>query len=175
MNKSSVLYISFLPIIILVVLVLGIGYFLTEGDIELPFGGDGIGSRSLKGFPALVLTSNTLEKQRLVVRSQEELDAFLSTVDSSGQLTLNDKVNFNREYVLAVASETLETDGYKIKVDNITDYPEENKIVVTILLTEPGETCVTEAATQVAVDLVAIKKTDKNIDFERFKKTEECN
>lgn len=171
---SLTLYISLLPIVILVLLILGAGYFLTEGEFKLP-SSDEFSARSVEGFPTTVLTTNVLDKQREIISSQEELDAFLARIDSAGQIKVNDSINFNKEVVLAVTTETLDTDGYKLKVDKLYNDTDDNKIVVKLLLTEPGETCEVESATNVAVDLVAIKKTDKQIDFERFKRTKECN
>lgn len=173
-NFSLTLYISFLPIVILVLLILGAGYFLTEGEFKLPSSNE-FSARSIEGFPTTVLTTNVLDKQREIITSQEQLDAFLAKIDSAGQIKVNDNINFNREYVIAVSSETLESDGYKLKVDKIYNDTDDDKIVVKLLLTEPGETCELEQATNVAVDLVAVKKTDRVIDFERFKRTKECN
>ena len=177
MNKNSdTLYISLLPIAVLVLVILGAGYFLSEGEISLPKFGSGIEARSLEGFPATILTSNQLEKQRVVIKSQEELDAFFAKIDSSGQLKLtNDKVNFAKEYVLAATTDLNETDGYKMKIDKLVEEKENSKILVKLLESEPGDSCEVEKATNVAVDLVAVEKTDFQFEFERDKRTVECD
>lgn len=178
-NKTSkTLYISFLPILILLGVIVGAGYFLTEGELKLPGSSDKLNVRRLENYPREVLTTKILDKQRLVIDNQKDLDTFLSSIDSSNKpLEINENINFDKEVVLVSATSTQETDGYKMKIDKIFVDEVANSLLASIELTEPGDSCAekVEKATNVWVDIVTIKKTDKEIEFERVKKIVECN
>lgn len=178
-NKSSkTLYISFLPILILVGVIVGAGYFLTEGELKLPGDSDKLNVRRLENYPREVLTTKVLDKQRLVIDNQKDLDTFLASIDSSNKpLEIVEKINFDKELVLVSSTSTQETDGYKMKIDKIYIDEEANSLLASIELTEPGDSCIDELeqATNVWVDIVTIKKTDKEIEFERLKNVVECN
>lgn len=174
-NFSSTIYISLLPIVVLVLIIFGVGYYLTDGEFDFGDKKDNLNARSIDGFPTTVVTSADIAKQRLVLKSQEELNDYISMIDSSGQLKVEEKVNFEKEYVLAVSTELLNTSGYEFEVDKIEVNHEERKVNITARESKPGETCEVETFDNIALDLVVIDRTDYEIEFDRTQRTVECN
>ncbi len=177
MQDNQKIYISLLPLFIIIILILGAGYFLMVDEIKLPKFNKGPQIRRIEGFPTTVVVDQDtkMDKQRLVIQVDHELDTFLNNVDKTGMLTMREKIDFNKEYVIAVGSEVENADGHRIKIRKVYEDKENKKLLVSIVETYPGEKCVVDMVPHVAVDLVAINKTDWTIDFERVKDTEECS
>lgn len=176
MSKSSTkLNAGFLPILVLIGLIIGAGALLVGGDLKLPGSDNKLNVTRLENFPTEILTTQVFEKQRLVIKSQEELDKFLASLDPATKpLTVKEGVNFDKEYVIAVTSKTLDVDGHRIKIKKVMGDEANNKLVVVSEFSEPGDTCLPETAQNIVVDMIKIKKTDKTIEFELTKKKEEC-
>lgn len=174
-KKSKTLYISFLPILVLAALIVGAGYFLTEGEIKLPGSSNRIEVKRLEGFPREILKLEEAEKIREVIKSQEELDAFLQEIDPTGLTKVDEDINFNRYWAIGVSTGTLDVDGNNFKIKRVYDEKEENKLLVSIELEEPSENCNVEEAKNIWADLVLIKHTEKEIDFERQKREIMCD
>ncbi len=175
-KQTHILNMSFLPIVLLIALILGAGYFLLAGDIDIakllkrePE------VRRLAGFPTVINTTEILEKQRTVIKSEQELATFLNSVDKSGLLTLNEKINFDKEFLIGVASKTFEETGSTVKVRKLYEDKENKALIVSIKQIDSGENCEIEAQPNVAVDLVAVSKTDWQIKFDTIKETKVCN
>jgi hypothetical protein len=173
-KQRAELRVSLIPLVILIGLILSAGYFLLQGEITLPKFNKGPTIKRLVGFPAVVGTDKILEKQRWVIKSDEELNQFLNLVDSSGLLALKDKVNFEKEFILAVSSGTNEETGNKIKIKKVYEEAKSKRIIVLVEETEQGQTCEKELTKNVAVDMVSLSKTDWQIKFDKIIKNEEC-
>lgn len=174
-EKNITLYISLLPLIIIVGLVLGAGYLLLGEDVDLPriFSANPRIKR-LEGFPTTLNVTEDRDKIRLVITNEEELNKFLNSVDNSGLLTLKEKVNFARKVLIGVATKTLEEEDHRFKVRKVYKDKENETLLVSLLQENPGETCNPELDKNIWIDLVEIDKTEWKIDFELVRKTIEC-
>ncbi|KKS30972.1 MAG: hypothetical protein UU92_C0014G0019 [candidate division WWE3 bacterium GW2011_GWA1_42_12] len=62
-NKTkTTLNMSLIPLVVIVVLMIGAGYFLLQGEIKLPGFNKGTQIRRLDGFPTVITTEMPLEK-----------------------------------------------------------------------------------------------------------------
>jgi hypothetical protein len=175
-EKTHKFYISLLPLIVIIILIVGAGYLLLADEIKLPFG-KGPQIRRIDGFPAIVYTvqGQTSDKMRVEIKSEKELSDFLNTVDKSGLLTMREKIDFNKEYLVAVASSIETIDGHKLKIRKMYEDKQAKTLLISIVETYPGDTCAQETNPHIGVDIVAINKTDWTIDFERTKDVQECS
>ena len=169
--KSIKLNVSLLPVILLVLIAVGAGYFLMQGEFKLPkiFNRDPE-VRRLKGFPTLVDVSDEIDKQRAVIKNAAELKAFLATADKKGGLVLTENINFDNEYLIGVSSTTQNIEGRQIRIKKLYQDKNDNSLLVQIEQTEMANICKVEPRNYVLVDLVAVSKTDKKIGFEVVKK-----
>ncbi len=175
-NKTHTLYISLLPILLILGIIVGAGYMLMKGEFKLPkLTKDITEVRRLEGFPTVVKTTKVMDKQRVIITNDTELNNFLNEIDPSGQLVLNDNIDFEKEILIGATTETLQTTGYTFKVKKIYANKEDETLTISLRETKSGDTCIVENETNVAVDLVAITKTDWKINFERVKEIAECN
>ncbi len=177
MQDKHKIYISLLPLFVIIILIIGAGYFLLVDEIKLPKFNKGPQVRRIEGFPTNVVVDQDtkFDKKRLVLQAEHELNTFLNEVDKTGMLTMQSKIDFNKEYVVAVTSNTENADGHKIKVKKVYEDKPNKRLLVSIVETFPGEFCVVESNPHIAVDLVAINKTDWTIDFERITESDECS
>ena len=173
-KQRASLKISLLPIIILIGLILGIGYFLLQGEVTLPKFNKGPTIQRVAGFPTVIYTDKVIEKQRKVITNEEDLNLFLNLVDETGLLTVKETINFEKSIVLAVATETNEEIGHKIKIKSVYEDKEENEILVEFEETDPDNDCKYELDNNIAVDMVILSKTDKEIHFEKITKVIQC-
>ncbi len=173
-KQRASLKVSLLPIIILIGLILGIGYFLLQGEVTLPKFNKGPTIQRMAGFPTVIYTDKIIEKQRKVITNEEDLNLFLNLVDETGLLTVKETINFEKSIVLAVATETNEEIGHKIKIKSVYEDKEENEILVEFEETDPDNDCKYELDKNIAVDMVILSKTDKEIDFEKITKVIQC-
>lgn len=168
------LRISVLPL--LLILIAGAVYFFFFTDQDLVDFKKEPEVRRLNGFPAISYVTKEQEKQRVVIKSDEELANFINSVDESGFLTIRENINFDKEYLLGVSSSTNAFTGGEIKIRKLYEDKEGGKLIVSVKETEAGKTCAEiEEKMNVTVDLVAISKTDYAIEFERVKEVEECD
>lgn len=174
LNKMSGL--SALPLIIIIGLILGTGYLLLKDNIDLSFleTSDNLEMERLEEFPKTVGVNEDIEKQREVIKSEEELVEFLSYVSKSSELSLNRKVDFNKEMLIGVSTETFNTGGYSIKIDDINKDTEANSLHVTSLITKPGDNCLVTQQLTSAVDIVVVDKTDMDVEFDTLRTTDFC-
>lgn len=174
-KQNTTLNMSLIPLFLLILLILGAGYLLMQGEVKLPKFNKGPQIRRLEGFPTIVYTEGHLDKQRRVIKSEEELNDFLNYIDESGLVVIKEKIDFSNEYLLAVSTETEQGTGHKIKVRKAYEDKEDFEILVSLEETEKGENCEVESDPNIAVDIVAISRTDKVIEFDRIKKVKDCD
>ena len=174
MTKKTGKKINLIPLFILVGLAIVI-YFVFLSDNEAFKFDRAPQVRRLNGFPAVAFTDRELEKQRLIITSEEELAEFLNYVDESGYLIVREDIDFDKELLLGVSTSTEDTTGHEVKIRKLYEDRDKNELLVSIREVEPGETCEVEFVKNVAVDLVAIDMTGMNIEFERIKQVQECD
>jgi len=163
---------NLLPVLILIAIASGAGYYLMQGELKLPKLVREPNVRRLADFPTSVemASPKDLEKQRVVIKSQEELQEFFAHVDENGELALEEKIDFDQEYLLGISSSLREKAQGKIKVKKIYADRQDQSYLVMVERTERSDECLDlEYQDNVLVDLVAIDKTDWEIDFETVK------
>jgi len=173
-KKSTTLNISLIPLFILIALIIGAGFLLLQGEVELPKFNRGPKVRRLEGFPTVIYTEKQIEKQRKVITNEEELNEFLNYIDETGLLTLRESVNFEKESLLAAATDTNQETGVRLKIEKIYEDKDDQTLLVTLEERVRGEYCEVENDPNTAVDIAAISKTDWEIKFDRIKKTVPC-
>jgi hypothetical protein len=173
-KQRAALKVSLFPIVLLIGLILGIGYFLLQGEITLPKLNRGPTIQRIEGFPTVIYSDREMEKERRVIRSEEELSEFLNYVDETGLLDVEEKINFDKNVVIAVSTDTKEEVGHRIKIDEVYEDKEENEILIQFNEIKPGDTCEPEYDRNIAVDMVILSNTDMEIDFEKITKVVEC-
>ncbi len=173
-NKPNGKKINLIPLFILMGLLILI-YFVFLSDNELFKLNKKLEVRRINGFPTVAYTDKYLEKQRAVITSEEELIQFLNYVDESGYLTVREDIDFNREMLLGVSTDTNDAEGVGIKIRKLYEDKDKNTLLVSIQETEPGSTCEIVENKNVAVDLVAVDITGMKVEFERVKQVKECN
>jgi hypothetical protein len=173
-KQQATLNMSMIPLAIILVLIIGAGYLLLKGELKLGNWNRGAQLRRLENFPQTVYTDKVVDKQRLVLKNQDDLNKFLNSIDSTGLTNVKENINFDKEYLVAVASKTFEEDGHKLKIKKLMADKDSKKLTVSVEESEKGENCVVENQKNIVVDIIAISKTDWQVDFERLRKTEEC-
>ncbi len=174
MNKKSNKKINLMPLFILIGLIITI-YFVFLSDSALFQLDKRLEVRRINGFPTTAYTEKELDKQRLVITSEEELIRFLNYVDESGYLLVREDIDFNKEMLLGVSTSVNEIEGHTIKIRKLYEDKDSNTLLVSVRETEPGNTCEVIHNSNVAVDLVAIDITSLKVGFERVKEVKECN
>ena len=175
-KEKAQLNVSLIPLVIIVGLIFGAGYFLLKDEISLPKFNRGPTMRRLEGFSTLVYVDDDfeIERKKLIIRNQEELSEFLNSIDKSGLLELKENIDFNKEMILAVNSSAHEETGHRTKIDRIYEDATESRLIVLVEEKEAGDTCDEDPDRNVTLDIVALSKTDLDITFDRVKKVEEC-
>lgn len=170
MNKKIYkLNISLVPLLVVIALGVGAYYIIrNSGSFSEPK------VKRLNGFPNTAVTNETLEKQRRVIKSEDELADFLNYIDKSGYLTVREDINFKTDWVLGISTETFNETGHSIKVRKLYEDKEDGSVLVSLREMVPGANCKVELHKNVAMDLVVISKTKLAIEFERVKQVQEC-
>lgn len=168
---------SGLPVLIVLGLILGAGYFLLGGDFSFPFNEPDttVEVRRLEEFPINVPLTNKIEKIQTVIKSEKELIAFMAAIDKSNTLSISEKINFDKEYLIGVSSKSFDTGGYEFKIRKIYIDQEKNILLVSSKTIKPGDACIVTQELNTIVDIVAISKTDKVFEFENLIETRTCS
>lgn len=170
------LQLSILPVAIIVLIILGAAFFLMRGEFELPsFGKKETEVTRIDGYPSTIYTNVAIEKQRRVIKSAEELSDFLSTVDPERMYTPDiNGIDFNKTYLIGVSTETDEESGTVLRIKRVIEDKENNSLTISIEEIKPGENCPVDLQSNLSVDIVALNKTDKTIEFDRVTKQGEA-
>ena len=174
-KQNAYLKVSLLPLLVLVGLIFGAGYFLLQGDVKLPKFNKGPTIQRMEGFPTVIYTDKEIQKTRKVITNEQELAEFLNLVDETGILTTKEKIDFEKNVVIAVATETNEETGHKMKIKKVYEDREKKKILIEFEEVDPDGDCQMEIDNNIAVDMVMLSKTDWRIDFEKVTKVIECD
>lgn len=173
--KSLKLYVNIIPILIILLLIGGAGYFLFGEDLDLPTIKDRKTQITrIEGFPRMIYVDEERDKIRTVIKSETELNEFLNQVDAEGNLRVNESVNFNRHYLIGTATKTLEGENHEFKIKKLIRDTDDKTLTVSQERTDPEDECELEGGRNIWVDLVKINKTDWNIEFELVKKKLPC-
>lgn len=173
-KQRAALKVSLFPIVVLIGLIMGIGYFLLQGEISLPKLNRGPTIQRVEGFPTVIYSDREMEKERRVIRSEEELNNFLNYIDETGLLDVKEKINFQKNVVIAVTTDSDDKTGRKMKIDEVYEDKEENEILVKFDEIKPGDNCEQEIDRNIAVDMVILSETNMDISFEKVTKVIEC-
>lgn len=173
-RQNAYLKVSLLPLVILVGLIFGASYFLLKGEVKLPKFNKGPTIQRMEGFPTVIYTDKEIQKTRKVITNEQELAEFLNLVDETGILTTKEKIDFEKNVVIAVATETNEEIGHKMKIKRVYEDREKKKILIEFEEVDPDSDCQMEIDNNIAVDMVMLSKTDWKIDFEKVTKVIEC-
>ncbi len=173
-RQEAFLRVSLLPLLVLIGLIFGAGYFLLKDEIKLPSLRKNPTIQRLEGFPTVIYTDKQIEKTRKVITNDQELAEFLNLIDETGILTVKEEVNFDKNVVIAISTETNEETGHKIKVKKVYEDIDRDKILIEFEEVDPEDDCKMELDSNIAVDLVMLSKTDSRIDFEKITKVIEC-
>jgi len=166
-----------LPLIILLGLIVGAGYFLLQGDLNFSFlkPKSNVEVRRLDDYPITVATEQDIRKIQRVIKSEEELIDFLAAIDKSNALTVNEKIDFDKEYLIGVTSKTLKKDSNEFKIRKVYIDKEKGGLLVSARLKKPGDDCMVKEEMNMIVDIVAISKTDKEVQYETLIETFTCS
>ncbi len=165
--------INLIPLFILIGLIIVI-YFVFLSDSEIFQLDKNLEVTRLNGFPAVAYTQKELDKQRLVITTEEELANFLNYVDESGYLIVREDVDFNKEMLLGVSTSVNEFEGHTIKIRKLYKDRDSNTLIVSLRETESGAYCELIPNDNVAIDLVSIDITGMKVEFERVKEVKDC-
>ena len=173
-RQNAYLKVSLLPLVILVGLIFGAGYFLLQGEVKLPKFNKGPTIQRMEGFPTVIYTDKEFQKERRVIKNEQELAEFLNLVDETGMLTAKEKIDFEKNVIIAVSTESNDETGHKIKIKKVYEDREKEKILIEFEEVNPDSDCQMEIDKNIAVDMVMLSKTDWRIDFEKVTKAIEC-
>jgi len=176
-SKSSM---NLVPVILIFVLILGAGYLLLKDTLKLPWfrGGNTVEITRLEGFPRVWDTQKEIKKVRRVIKSEAELKEFFAyadMVDDTSVDSILNQVNFDKESLLGVTSDTQsETEGL-IRIKKVDIDKAKKKLNVKIIQYKPDTTCVPEIKSNILIDIVKISKSDNEIGFDVVKENRSCN
>jgi len=176
-NKSSM---NFVPVILIFVLISGAGYLLLKDTLKLPWFRDDntVEITRLEGFPRAWETQKDIKKVRRVIKSEAELKEFFAYADMVDDTSLNailNKVDFDKEFLLGVTSDTQEETEGLIRIKRVEIDKVKKKLFVDVIQYKPDATCVPEVKSNILVDIVKISKSDNEIGFDVVKENRSCN
>ena len=82
------------------------------------------------------------------------------------------KIDFENQLILLVTMGEKNSGGYSIKIDSIVE--NEKTIVVTILETSPGKSCITTSMMTYPYQMVELKNSTKEVIFKTIEKFYDC-
>jgi hypothetical protein len=165
------------PLIIILGLIIGAGYFLLQGDIKLTFLEDrkNVEVRRLNEYPVTVPLDSEIEKIHSIIKSEDELINFLASIDKTNALTVDEKIDFDKEYLIGVTSKALTKGGNEFRIKKVYIDKEKDELLVSSRLKKPSDNCVTTDELNIIVDIVAISKTDQEVKYETLIETFTCS
>ena len=169
-NKSNLL----IPVAIVVVLVLILGFVLLRDSILDLFKPNKNALIRIEGFPKEVESTKKIDKNRTIVRSEQEFKDLMKKLfddENKIQMPQND---FEKNDLYVVNTELNDTRGFRLKIRNIFKDEEKNRFDSVLERQKPGKTCINEEVSNVALDIVKVEKNITNIDAERVDKIIDC-
>ncbi len=164
-----------IPLIIIVVLISGLGVILWKENIMDLFKPYPYALTRIDNFPTVIETTNKVaDKKRVVVSSQDEFEKVINELVSDRSKISLPTVDFNNNRLIIAATETNETTGYSVKISSVVKDEQNKKLNTIVTFTKPGESCINDDKTNIAIDLVTIEKNDFEVSFDRQTKTKEC-
>ncbi|MBP8960760.1 hypothetical protein KBG31_00875 [Patescibacteria group bacterium] len=191
-NKSSIkVYVNIVPLIIIFLLIGGAGYFLFGQDIKLPSfkPEDSIKVTRIDGFPYRINVKEPREKTRKIIKSEEELTAYMAEIDPEGQIDLRENFNFNKNFLVAVSTETIQDPWTKYRIKRVERDSRKQKLTVEHELTVPVTECpeekeeeettdkadAEETTQAIIVDMIQISKTNWEVELKALTRKLPCN
>jgi|APCry1669189000_1035189.scaffolds.fasta_scaffold54770_2 hypothetical protein len=168
-NKSNLL----IPLIVIVVLILVLGFVLLRDNIFSYFKPYPYALTRIKDFPKVVESTKVSQKTRTIVRSQEEYKSLMKQLFDDENKVAMPENDFSKNDLYVVTTELNDTKGYKFKVRSIVK-DDAGKYEAVLERQKPGDTCVNDAVTNIAMDIVKIDKNIQEIDAEKVDKVIEC-
>jgi len=162
-----------IPVFVILGLIVVLGYVLLREDILDVFKTYTL--KRIDGYPKVVNSNKLTEKQRVLITSKEEYDAKIAEIfENTSELPLPE-IDFEKNNLLIVTTETNDTLGYRIKVDKVVKNEQDQELDIFIVHSKPGETCVNEEKKNVAIDMVSIEKLAWKVKFNKVDTVKECN
>ncbi len=177
-SKSSM---NVVPVILIFALILGAGYLLLKDTLKLPwFRNDNtLEITRMEGFPRTWITDKEIKKTRRVIENKAELQEFFEYADmGSDQNSLEavlSQVDFDKEVLLAVSSDTQDETEGMIRIKRIEVDKNKKKLYVMVIQYKPDGTCVPEIKKNVLVDIVKIDRSDNQFEFDVVKQERSCD
>jgi hypothetical protein len=169
-NKSNLL----IPAVIIIVLVVVLGVVLMKENILDFFKPYPYAMTRIEGFPTTIASSKKIEKQRAIINSKEEFDNLVKNIVDDANKIKMPNVDFAKNRLLVVTTNTNDTKGFSIKVKSILKNTEQNKLDAVIQISKPGETCQNPEESNIAIDMVILEKNNGDVTFDKEEKTVEC-
>ena len=133
----------------------------------------------MEGFPRSWVSEKEVEKVRRVIENKAELQEFFDYADmTSDQTSLNAvlaQVDFDKELILGVTSDTQEETEGMIRVKRVEIDKIEKRLMVQIIQSKPDSTCVPEIKKNILIDIVKIDRSDNQIEFDVIKQNRSCD
>lgn len=172
--------INLIPVLLLVAVIAVAGYLLLKDTINLPWTkkGDSIEVTRIEGFPKTIETEKDLKKQRLIIKSKEELKGFLDYLDIKDENfyeSVLSQVNFDQRYLIGVSSDLQEETEGMYRIKRVLNDKQDASLKVVVIQYKPDITCAPQIKNNVLADLVIISKTDLAVSFDVVKETKRCD
>jgi len=167
-NKSKLL----IPLIIVIVLIIILGFVLLKDNIFDLFKPQNALTR-IDGYPREIDSTKKIEKQRRTIKSEAEFKALMKEIfDDENKIAMPEN-DFSKSDLFVVTTDLNDTKGFRLKIRSLIKEDETNYKAI-LERQKPGKTCVNEAITNVAIDIVKIDKNLPEIETDRVDKIITC-
>lgn len=167
-NKSNLL----IPLIVIVVLIVVLGSILLRDNIVSLFKPRNAFTK-VEGYPREVDSTKPIERTRTIVRSEQEFkDLIKKLFDDENKVPMPEN-DFSRNDLYVVTTDLNDTKGFRLKVRSM-NIDDKNEFQAILERQKPGKTCINDAVSNVAMDIVKISKDIPEIDAERVDKIIDC-
>ncbi len=116
-------------------------------------------------------SGDVTERKNYRIKSQDELAELWRMVHGTGAPTT---VDFTKQEVIAVFDGTHVTGGYEVAIASVVDVATGSR-TVSIVRTEPGESCMTTESITSPYQIIVVPKSDAPFAREEQTVVEECN
>ena len=113
------------------------------------------------------------DARRTVIRTQEDWEAFWDEFQGNVMPETDaPQVDFSTQMVIVATMGTRNTGGYEITIEDVFD--DEGALIVHVLETSPGDSCVTTQALTAPATAVTVPASDEEPQFEDADLTRDC-